>query len=70
VLESEIENTLMVGDRLNTDILGANKLGIQTAAVLTGVTSRDEINQSVIKPNFIFEDIRNLHLALEEAYGS
>ncbi len=70
VLGSKIENTLMVGDRLNTDILGANKLGIQTAAVLTGVTSRDEINQSVIKPDFIFEDIRSLHLALEEVYGS
>jgi len=70
VLGSKIENTLMVGDRLNTDILGANNLGIQTAAVLTGVTSRDEINQSEIKPDFIFEDIRNLHLALEEVYGS
>jgi len=70
VLGSKIENTLMVGDRLNTDILGANKLGIQTAAVLTGVTSRDEINQSEIKPDFIFEDIKSLHLALEEVYGS
>jgi HAD superfamily hydrolase (TIGR01457 family) len=70
VLGSKIEHTLMVGDRLNTDILGANKLGIQTAAVLTGVTSRDEINQSEIKPDFIFEDIRSLHQALEEVYRS
>ena len=70
VLGSRIEDTLMVGDRLNTDILGANKLGIQTAAVLTGVTSRDEINQSEIKPDFIFEDISSLHQALEKVYGS
>jgi len=69
VLGSKVEDTLMVGDRLNTDILGANKLGIQTAAVLTGVTSRDEINQSEIKPDFIFEDIRSLHHALEKVYG-
>ena len=69
-LGSKAENTLMVGDRLNTDILGANKLGIQSAAVLTGVTSRDEINQSEIKPDFIFEDIRSLHIALQEVYGS
>ena len=69
-LGSKTEDTLMVGDRLNTDILGANQLGIQTAAVLTGVTSSDEINQSEIKPDFIFDDIRALHLALEEVYRS
>lgn len=69
-LGSKVEDTLMVGDRLNTDILGANQLGIQTAAVLTGVTSRDEISTSDIKPNFIFNDIGALHLALKEVYRS
>ncbi len=34
--------TLMVGDRLNTDILGANQLGITTAMVLTGVNSSED----------------------------
>lgn len=64
------KDALMVGDRLNTDILGANELGIPTAAVLTGVTSRDEISKSHIKPDFIFDDIRVLGQALEEVYRS
>ena len=69
-LDSRAEDTLMVGDRLETDILGANLLGIQTAAVLTGVTSRLEISQNDIQPDFIFDDIISLHTALEEVYKS
>lgn len=60
--------TLMVGDRLDTDILGANLLGIDTAAVLTGITSREEIAASPIKPTYIFQDIKALHQALAKAY--
>ena len=60
----------MVGDRLDTDILGASQLGIQSAAVLTGVTNQDQIYQSQIKPDYIFEDISALHNALEKAYRS
>ncbi len=62
------KDTLMVGDRLETDILGANQLNIQTAAVLTGVTSREEISQHAIQPNFIFDDISALHQALNKVY--
>jgi len=62
------EETLMVGDRLETDILGGNKMGIQTAAVLTGVTSREEISRLDIKPDFIFEDISALCEALKKVY--
>ena len=58
----------MVGDRLETDILGANNLDIKPPAVLTGVTSREEINQSDIKLYFIFEDITTLRRALSEVY--
>jgi 4-nitrophenyl phosphatase len=65
-----LEKALMVGDRLETDILGANQLGIQTAAVLTGVTSRKEIAYKDIKPDLVFEDISALHQALKEVYDS
>jgi len=60
--------TLMVGDRLDTDILGANQSGIQSAAVLTGISSRKTIEKSTIKPNFVFENITTLHQALAEVY--
>ena len=69
-LRSKPEETLMVGDRLETDILGANQLGIQTVALLSGVSSREEIKASDIQPDFIYEDILALHQALIEVYQS
>jgi len=63
------ENAMMVGDRLETDIIGAARLGIMTVAVLTGVTSRDEISSSEIKPDFIFENISQFHQKLKEELG-
>ncbi len=60
--------TLMVGDRLETDIKGAAALGIHTAAVLTGITSRKEMTLSIIKPDFIFDDLPQLYQTLKEVY--
>ena len=35
--------TLVIGDRLETDIAGAQRMGCQAAAVLTGVSTEDDI---------------------------
>ena len=53
-------NTLMVGDRLETDILGGQNAGLRTALVLTGVTRREDLAQSEIQPDFVFESITEL----------
>jgi len=46
LLGTEAANTLMVGDRLNTDILGGQQAGMKTALVFTGVTSSDALSQA------------------------
>ncbi len=69
-LKCRPDEALMVGDRLDTDILGANQLGIHTAAVLSGVTSQNEINQKDIKPDYIFQDIAALADKLKGIYDS
>ena len=60
------EETLMVGDRYETDIVGAIKLGILTAGVLTGVTSEEGFRQADPPPDLILPGLPAL-LALFQA---
>ncbi len=54
------ENTAMVGDRLSTDIAGGNAAGLNTIMVLSGISSRADVDAGDIKPDFIVDDIAAL----------
>ncbi|MFH1086732.1 MAG: HAD hydrolase-like protein, partial [Chloroflexota bacterium] len=51
---------LMVGDRLATDITMGVRLGIDTALVLTGVTTRAHLAQSALQPTYVLEGLADL----------
>lgn len=55
---------LMIGDRLDTDILGANRAGIPSALVLTGIDQAKQVLAAVPdqRPTYILEDLRELHV--------
>jgi len=62
-LGSSKENTAIVGDRLDTDVLGGHNAGLTTILVLSGATSRQDVDSTPVKPDLIFEDIQHLHKA-------
>jgi 4-nitrophenyl phosphatase len=52
--------TLVVGDRPETDIAGAQAIGCRTALVLSGVTSLDEANAWRPTPDLIVDDLETI----------
>lgn len=52
--------TLAVGDRLETDILGAQAAGIHTALVLSGVSTVDQARAFQPQPEIITQDLAEL----------
>jgi HAD superfamily hydrolase (TIGR01450 family) len=54
------EECLVVGDRMDTDILFARNVGMYSALVLTGATSLQDLSQYDFRPHYIFESIRDI----------
>lgn len=54
---------LMIGDRLDTDILGANRAGIPSLLVLTGIDQAKQVLAAIPdeRPTMIVDDLRALH---------
>nr|WP_317282176.1 HAD-IIA family hydrolase [uncultured Sellimonas sp.] len=61
------EEFLVVGDRLYTDIACGINAGIETAVVYTGEATKEEVKTSVWQPDYAFETIQDLFLAVKEA---
>ncbi len=51
---------LLVGDRLETDILMGKAAGIHTALVLTGVSRREDVTSDSPQPEYILESLSDL----------
>lgn len=51
---------LVIGDRLETDILMAETAEMDSALVMTGVESRESLEKSELKPTYVFEDLQDL----------
>lgn len=54
------DRPLVVGDRLDTDIAGAVRLGWDSALVLTGAARRDDVERSPWKPTIVVDDLHGL----------
>ncbi len=53
-------NCLLVGDRLETDMVMGKKAGMATALVLTGVTTMETLQKSNIHPDYVWESVMEI----------
>lgn len=60
VLGTAASRTLMIGDRLDTDIAGARLAGLRTALVLSGVTTEAEARRAGLSPDASFAGLPEL----------
>jgi 4-nitrophenyl phosphatase len=59
-MKAETDETLLVGDRLDTDIEAGLRAGVDTALVLTGVSTEEEIERTGIRPTYIRKNLAGL----------
>jgi 4-nitrophenyl phosphatase len=59
-LASSPEKTLVIGDRLETDILGGQRAGCRTILVLTGVSQKEDLISWEPKPDLVIDNIMDL----------
>lgn len=55
------EETVLIGDRLYTDIACGVNAGISTIFVLSGEGTMEDVKNSDVKPEFIYDGIRKIY---------
>jgi HAD superfamily hydrolase (TIGR01450 family) len=62
MIRTNAKRPLVVGDRLDTDIEGANRAGVDSLLVLTGVTRLQDLKDAPEKhqPTYLAQDLRGL----------
>ena len=59
-IEARSESTVMIGDRMDTDIVAGVEAGLDTILVLTGSTRRDQIARYPFRPGRVLDSIADV----------
>ena len=59
-LDAHSETTIMVGDRMDTDIISGLEAGLRSVLVLTGSTSRQQIEHFPYRPTRVVDSVADL----------
>lgn len=61
-LNAHSENSVMVGDRMDTDIIAGLESGLRTILVLTGVTAREHVERFPYRPTWIRDSVAEIEI--------
>ncbi|HZS77529.1 MAG TPA: HAD-IIA family hydrolase [Ktedonobacteraceae bacterium] len=61
-LNAHSEDSVMIGDRMDTDIIAGIESGLRTILVLSGVTRREQIERFPYRPTWIKESVAEIEL--------
>ncbi len=70
VLSSQPHETVMIGDGLQVDILAGRNAGTHTLLVLSGSSSREDLEKSLTKPDHVYKDLADLMKELTQEHSS
>ena len=59
-IEAHSETTVMIGDRMDTDVIAGIEAGLRTILVLTGSTREDEVGKYPYRPTRIVDSIADI----------
>ncbi len=59
-IEAHSETTAMIGDRMDTDVLCGLEAGLQTILVLTGISSRQDVDRYPYRPSRVVGSVADL----------
>jgi NagD protein len=59
-IDAHSETTVMIGDRMDTDIVAGIEAGLQTILVLTGITTGEEAQRFPFLPSRIVDSVADL----------
>jgi NagD protein len=59
-IDAHSESTVMIGDRMDTDIVAGMEAGLQTILVLSGITTREEAGRFPFLPSRIVDSVADL----------
>ena len=54
------QDCILVGDRLETDMVMGKRAGMAAALVLTGVTARESLKKSDLQPDYVWESVAEI----------
>jgi NagD protein len=59
-IDAHSETAVMIGDRMDTDVVSGLEAGMETVLVLTGSTTRDEAERFPYRPSRIVDSVADL----------